>query len=96
MGAKGFARRGLAVKVACTGAMSGTATLRVSAATARSLQLGRRTLAEPDVRCYGEHTATVMLKPSKPLMRKLVRGARGKRTVRLTSRCGWPTSASPP
>ena len=83
IGAKRFARRGLAVQVRCTGAMSGRVTLRVSPATARSLELGRRTLAQRDVRCYGEHTATVRLKPSRSIMRKLRKGARGKRTVKL-------------
>ena len=61
-----------------------TATLRVSAATARKLKLGRRTVASRGVRCYGAHTATVTLKPSKSLRKKLVKGARGSRSVRLT------------
>ena len=47
--------------------MTGTAQLHVSAATARKLQLGRRTVASRSVRCYGEHTATVTLKPAKAL-----------------------------
>ena len=83
MGAKRFAQRGLAVQVRCTGAMSGRVTLRVSPATARSLGLGRRTIAQRDVRCYGEHTATVRLKPTRSITRKLRKGARGKRTVKL-------------
>ena len=64
--------------------MTGTAQLRVSAATARKLKLGRRTVASRGVRCYGAHTATVTLKPAKALRRKLVKGARGSRSVRLT------------
>ena len=84
IGARRFGRSGLRVRVACTGAMTGTAQLRVSAATARKLKLGRRTVASRGVRCYGAHTATVTLKPAKALRRKLVKGARGSRSVRLT------------
>ena len=78
-----FAKSGLKVPVTCTGAMSGTARLTVSKATARKLKLGKRTLASKTVRCFGAHTATVKLKPSKSLVRKLRRGAKGKRTVKL-------------
>ena len=75
-----LAKKGLKVPVTCTGAMSGTAKLTVSSATARKLKLGRRTLKSTSVRCWGAHTATVTLKPSKSLGRKL---AKGKGSVKL-------------
>ena len=78
--AKQFAKRGIKVPVTCTGAMSGSAKLTVSAATARKLKLGSRTLGSRDVRCFGAHTATVTLKPSKALARKL---AKGKGSIKL-------------
>jgi hypothetical protein len=71
VGAKRLARRGITVPVTCTGAMSGSAKLTVSRATARKLKLGRRTLDTSSVRCWGEHTAKVTLKPSKALARRL-------------------------
>ena len=83
LGAKRFAERGLAVQVRCTGAMSGRVKLGVSAVTARRLGLGRRTLAQRDVRCYGRHTATVRLKPARSIMRKLRKGVRSNHTVKL-------------
>ena len=36
------------------------------------------------MRCYGEHTATVRLKPSKALLRKLRKGTAGSKSVKLT------------
>jgi glucose/arabinose dehydrogenase/type 1 glutamine amidotransferase len=81
--AKTFAKRGLAAKVRCTGAMQGTARLTVSEKVARKLKLASRTIARRDVRCYGEHSATVRLRASKATRRKLVKGARGSRTVKL-------------
>ena len=66
--------------------MSGSVVVRVSQATARRAGLSTRTLIDRDVRCYGEHTATVRLKPSRATARKLRRAARGKRTVRLEVR----------
>jgi hypothetical protein len=83
IGAKRFARRGLTVRVRCTGAMSGRVTLRVSKATRRKLKLGSRTIARRNVRCYGEHTATVRLKANKSTRRKLRKGAAGRKTVKL-------------
>ena len=74
--------------------MSGTATLRVSKATARKLKLGSRTLAERDVRCYGEHTATVRLKPAKAAAAQAPQGRGGDKSVKLTSRSRWRTSGS--
>ena len=83
MSAKRFAKRGLAVQVRCTGAMSGRVTLRVTKATARKLRLRSSTVATRDVRCYGEHTATVRLKASKSTRRKLRKAAAGKQSVKL-------------
>ena len=39
-----FNRRGLSVPVACTGAMTGSATLTLSKADAKRLKLSRRTI----------------------------------------------------
>jgi hypothetical protein len=78
--AKRFAKRGIKVPVTCTGAMRGTAKLTVSAATARKLKLGSRTIRSRDVRCWGAHTATVTLKPTKSIARKL---AKGKGSIKL-------------
>ena len=52
-------------------AMSGTATLKVSARTARSLRLKSTTLRARAVRCAGAGTRTVTLKPSKAAGRAL-------------------------
>ena len=85
--AKRFAKRGITVPVACTGAMEGTATLKLTKRAARTVKVGKRTVKSASVRCYGAHTATVKLKPSKSLKRKLnrwrKRGA-GARTLKLT------------
>jgi PKD repeat protein len=69
--AKRFGKRGITVPVACTGAMEGTATLKLSKRSARSLKAGKRKVKAATVRCYGAHTAKVKLKPSKALKRKL-------------------------
>jgi PKD repeat protein/type 1 glutamine amidotransferase/glucose/arabinose dehydrogenase len=72
-----LARKGLKVKVTCTGAMTGQAKLVVSKSTARKLELGkRRTLAARNIRCFGAHTRTVTLKPSKSIARKVKRARR--------------------
>jgi hypothetical protein len=84
LGARTFARRGLKVRVACTGAMRGSASLMVSAADRRKLRLGKRTLATRNVRCFGAHTAAVTLKPSKAVARRLTSGRRSVRGVQLT------------
>jgi hypothetical protein len=65
--------------------MSGTAKLTVSRATARKLDLGSRTIRSREVRCWGAHTATVTLKPSKSVARKL-RDASGSIRLRLAVR----------
>jgi hypothetical protein len=51
----------------------------------RRLKLGTRTLAGRTVRCFGAHTATVKLKPSKTLARALTKG-RGSVKATLTVR----------
>ena len=72
-----LAGRGLKVRVACTGAMTGQAALAVSKSTSRRLGLrGRTTLASRSVRCWGAQTRTVTLKPSKSLARKVRRARR--------------------
>ena len=77
----GFAARGLAVRVTCTEALSGSATLTVSAKTARSLRLKSTTLARGTVRCASAGTRTVTLKPSASTRRAL---AAGRRAVKAT------------
>jgi hypothetical protein len=76
-----FAARGLVVRITCTEAMSGTATLKVSSKTARGLKLTSTTLARAGVRCTGAGTRTVTLKPSRAARRAL---AAGRRAVKAT------------
>ena len=64
--------------------MRGTATLTVAGSVQRKLKLGKRTLAGRSVRCFGAHTATVKLKPSKSLARRLTQGRRSLRSVKAT------------
>ena len=68
-----FVRRGVTVRVACTGAMDGTAKLTVTRAVRRKLKLGSSTLGRADVRCWGPHSARLRLKPSKRVARSLAR-----------------------
>jgi hypothetical protein len=83
LGKSTFARQGVRVPVMCDGGMAGTAKLSVSRKVARQLKLGRTTLQSVAVRCFGQHSAGVRLKPSKALMRKLTTGKKGPRTVKL-------------
>ena len=79
---RAFTRRGIKVRVACTGAMRGTAKLTVTRSQARKLRLGsRRTLASRSVRCWGKETRTVTLKPSRSVARKL---RNSRRSVQAT------------
>ena len=78
-----FARRGLTVPVACTGAMDGSAKLTVSSATRKRLKLKSATLDSTDVRCWGPHTATVSFKPSSAIARALARKG-GPTSVKMT------------
>ncbi|HYI18475.1 MAG TPA: ThuA domain-containing protein [Solirubrobacteraceae bacterium] len=73
MGSKKFGKQGITVRVACTGAMEGTATLKLNKRSARALKVGKRTVKTKAVKCYGAHTAKVKLKPSKSLKRKLAK-----------------------
>lgn len=76
-----LARRGLKISVDCTGAMQGSAALKVTRSVKRRLRLGRTTLARRSVRCAGAETKTVTLKPSRKVARAL---RRSKRAVRFT------------
>jgi hypothetical protein len=76
-----FARRGIAVRIACTGAMDGSAKLTVSSAVAKRLKLRRRTLASAAAKCWGPHSITVTLKPSQALAKALAR-KRGPKSVK--------------
>ena len=78
-----FARRGVTVPVACTGAMDGSLKLTVSSATKRQLRLSSATLDSGDARCYGPHTVKVTLKPSSALAKSLARKG-GPKSVKLT------------
>ncbi|HWK29671.1 MAG TPA: ThuA domain-containing protein [Solirubrobacter sp.] len=78
-----FTKRGVAVPIACTGAMDGTAKVTVAASVAKKLKLGRRTLAATDVTCWGPHSVQVRLKPSSALAKRLARKG-GPRRVKLT------------
>jgi PKD repeat protein len=91
-----FAQRGLAVRVTCTEAMSGSATLKVAATTMRTLGLKSTTLAQGSVRCGGPGSKTVTLKPSKTIKRALA-AARGSVKVTLGVRlkaAGEPAKTS--
>jgi PKD repeat protein len=78
-----FARRGLSVPVACTGAMDGSAKLTVSSAMRKRLKLKSRTLDRTDLRCWGQQTARVSLKPSSSIARLLARKG-GPASVKMT------------
>jgi PKD repeat protein len=80
-----FNKRGLAVRVTCTEAMSGSATMTVSSALMRKLGLKRTTVAAGSVRCGGPGTKTATLKPSKDVKRALA-AARGSVKVTLDVR----------
>jgi Domain of Unknown Function (DUF1080)/PKD domain/Beta xylosidase C-terminal Concanavalin A-like domain len=69
----GFARRGLAVEVACGDAMQGSAALTVTRRTMRRLHLRSATLARRSVRCVQAGSKTVTLKPSRKVARALRR-----------------------
>jgi hypothetical protein len=78
-----FAKRGLSVPIACTGAMDGTAKLTVASSIAKRLKLSRTTLAGQSVKCYGPHSIQVSLKPSSALAKQLARKG-GPKSVTLT------------
>ena len=84
-----FRRRGLKVRVTCSEAMTGSASLKVNRRTARGLHLGGATLATKAVRCTGAGSRTVTLKPSRKVSRRLAR-ARGSVNVTLSVRLRAP------
>ena len=77
----GLARRGLKVKVTCTGTMQGSAALNVTRATMRKLKLKSSTLARKSVRCAAAGSKTVTLKPSSKVAKAL---RKYRRTVKTT------------
>jgi 3-keto-disaccharide hydrolase len=77
-----FAKRGIVVPIACTGAMDGSAKLTVAASVAKRLKLGRTTLASSDAKCWGPHSIKVSLKPSSSLAKALARKG-GPKSVKL-------------
>jgi glucose/arabinose dehydrogenase/type 1 glutamine amidotransferase len=78
-----FAKKGVAVPIACTGAMDGSAKLTVASSVAKQLKLSTTTLAKQDVKCYGPHRVSVKLKPSKAMARALARKG-GSKSVKVT------------
>jgi hypothetical protein len=78
-----FAKRGVVVPIACTGAMDGTAKLTVASSVAAKLKLSRATLVSQDVKCWGPHSIKVSLKPSSALAKQLARKG-GPKSVKLT------------
>jgi regulation of enolase protein 1 (concanavalin A-like superfamily) len=86
-------QRGLRVRVTCTAAMTGSASLKVTRGTARRLRLGSTTtLARESIRCAGAGSRTVTLKPSAKAKRAL-RRARGN--VKATLAVGLRAPGEP-
>ena len=77
-----FAKKGVAVPIACTGAMDGSAKLTVASSVAKQLKLSRTTLASSDAKCWGPHSIKVSLKPSSSLARRRPQGR--PKSVKLT------------
>jgi hypothetical protein len=91
-----FAKKGVKIPVACTGAMTGSAKITISSADRKRLKLSSTTIDSEDVTCYGPHTATVTLKPSSAISRALARKG-GPKSVKLTVSVqmrDWGKSAS--
>jgi hypothetical protein len=82
-----FAKGGLKVSVQCTGGLTGTAKLTAAGKAAK--QLGKRTLASRSIGCFGEEKASVTLKVSKSVAKKL-RKAKKAVKVTLTVAMGEP------
>ena len=78
-----FAKKGVAVPIACTGAMDGSAKLTVASSVAKRLKLSRTTVASSDAKCWGPHSIKVSLKPSSSLAKALARKG-GPKSVKLT------------
>ena len=77
----GFAKRGLAVKVTCTTAMTGTAKLLVSSKVAKALGLKSTTLASVKVNCANAGSKALKLKASSTVKKAL---AKAKGSVKVT------------
>jgi RTX calcium-binding nonapeptide repeat (4 copies) len=86
-----MAAKGLKIKVACTAACSAKGTITADKATGR--KLGTRKLAKGKGKAASAGTATVKLKASKKVARKLRRLKTAKGTVKITVTQGGKTSA---
>jgi PKD repeat protein len=81
-----FRKRGLTVQVTCNRAMTGSASIRLSAKLRKQLKLKSATLASGAVKCSNSGTKRVTLKPSKAVRRALKKAQRSlkvKLVVRL-------------
>jgi PKD repeat protein/glucose/arabinose dehydrogenase/type 1 glutamine amidotransferase len=90
-----LARRGLKVRVTCTGGLTGTAKLTATGKAAK--RLGRRSLASRSIGCFGAESASVTLKVSKSVARKLRKTRKGiklKLTVAMGEPGGKPASTT--
>jgi len=74
-----FAKSGLKVRVMCTEAMSGKATVTVTSKVRKSLKLKSATLASVNVKCKAGNT-TLTIKPTKAMQKAL---AKVKKTVKV-------------
>ena len=74
-----FAKSGLKVRVMCTEAMSGKATVTVTSKVRKSLKLKSATLASVNVNCKAGN-ATLTIKPTKAMQKAL---AKVKKTVKV-------------
>ena len=74
-----FAKSGLKVRVMCTEAMSGKATVTVTSKVRKSLKLKSATLASVNVKCKAGN-ATLTIKPTKAMQKAL---AKVKKTVKV-------------
>ena len=77
----GFAKQGLAVKVTCTTAMTGTAKLLVSSKVAKALGLKSTTLASVKVNCANAGSKALKLKAGSKVKKAL---AKAKGSVKVT------------
>ena len=75
-----FAKSGLKLRVTCTGAMNGSATVTVSSKERKALKLKSATLAKATVKCKAGVTS-ITLKPTKATERAL---AKVKKSVKVT------------
>ena len=83
--AKRFGKRGLTVPVACTGAMEGTATLKLSKRSARSLKAGQAD-GQGGARCGATARTRPRSSSSRPRSLKRKLGASGARAAAARAR----------